>query len=273
MNQIDAAENPALAEQMINTIMADVETSAPQSETVSVTLEEPEDLVFELPGGYLNFQGDVLQEAEVRELTGRDEEALSRLKASEKILQEILQRGVVRVGNAKPDEEVLDGLLSGDRDYLLLRIFVATFGRTLTARPFCPRCQQIHEEDIDLLRDVEVRKLSSPYDRRFTVEISKGEVVVDLPTGVVQRKMISAIDRSVAELSSVLLENTVAQINGVPILSPGQVLDLPIRDRRTISEAIIERNPGPQMQDIEVTCECGMELEVPLSLAALFQFS
>jgi hypothetical protein len=272
MNQIDAADNPALAEQMINSIMSEAERPVIETESVSVTLDAPDELVFDLPNGYLSFPGGLVQEVEVRELTGRDEEALARLKTSEKILQEILRRGVVRIGTEKPTDEILDALLSGDRDYLLMRIFAATFGREITARPYCPQCQKVHEEELDLLDAVPMRYLDSPMDRRFTLEISKGEVVVDLPTGAVQRKMISALDKNTAELSSILLENTVSQINGTPVISPAQILDLPIRDRRTISEQIIERLPGPQLQDIKVTCECGTELEVPLSLAALFQF-
>jgi hypothetical protein len=271
MNQIDAADNPALAEQMINSIMAEAEKPVFDADSVTVTLDAPDDLVFDLPNGYLTFQGDIVQEVEVRELTGRDEEALARLKSSEKILQEILRRGVVRVGNEKPTDEILDALLSGDRDYLLMRIFAATFGREITARPYCPQCKTIHEEELDLLNAVPMRYLDSQSDRRFTLKVSKGEVLVDLPTGSVQRKMVSALDKNTAELSSILLENTVSQINGTPVISPSQILDLPIRDRRTISEQIIERNPGPQLQDIKVTCECGTELEVPLSLAALFQ--
>lgn len=272
MNQLDAAANPALANAVIQDVMA---TPADEAELVDepVDLQAPEDHSFELPGGYVTFDGSVTTTAEVRELTGRDEEALARLKSTEKTLQEILTRGTVRVGSQKPSEEVLDSLLSGDRDYLLLRIFAATFGRTIEARPYCASCQRVHETEIDLLNDVEVKTLSSPYDRRVTVSISKGEAVADLPNGATQRKMVSAIDKSVAELSSVLLENTVVEINGMPVINPSQVLDLSIRDRRAISEAIIKKNPGPQLQDVTVTCECGRELEVPLSLAALFQFS
>lgn len=270
MPQLNAADNPALAEQVIQKVMTPVEE--PVAEEV-VELDHPEDHVFTLPGGYMYLDGSVQYEAEVRELTGRDEEALSKVKAPEKLLQDILSRGLIRVGQAKPDESVLDSLLSGDRDYILLNIFTATFGRTITVRPYCTSCQEIYEEEIDLMDKVPVRRLESPADRRLRLKISKGEVVVDLPNGTVQKKMIAAVEKSVAELSSVLLENTVAEINGMPIMSAAQVLDLPIRDRRLISEKIIENNPGPQMQEVKVTCNCGTELEVPLSLAALFQFS
>lgn len=272
MNKLDAAANPDLANAVIQDVMAPtVDETEELAETVE--LQSPEDHTFELPGGYVAFDGSITTTAEVRELTGRDEEALARLKATEKVLQEILTRGVVRIGSDKPSPEILDSLLSGDRDYLLLRIFAATFGRTVDVRPYCTNCQRVHEAQIDLLTDVDVKTLSSAYDRRVTVAISKGEATADLPNGATQRKMVSAIDKSVAELSSVLLENCVVQINGTPVINPSQVLDLSIRDRRAISEAIINNNPGPQLQEVSVACECGRDLEVPLSLAALFQFS
>jgi hypothetical protein len=57
------------------------------------------------------------------------------------------------------------------------------------------------------------------------------------------------------------------------VLRDSQILDMPIRDRRKIAEAIMEKTVGPQMQDITVDCpQCASVLEVPLSMAALFQF-
>jgi hypothetical protein len=273
MNQLDAMDNPSLATAVINEVLSTADSALQEITEETVELRSPEEHVFDLPAGYVSFDGSSTRLAEVRELTGRDEEAIARTKSTERTLQEILSRGTVRIGDQKPTDVVLDSLLSGDRDYLLLRIFAATFGSTITARPYCPTCQKIHETELDLLTDVKVRTLSSPLERRITVTISKGTAVVDLPNGTTQRKLIMAIDKSVAELSSVLLENTVVEINGMTVISPSQILDLPIRDRRKISEAIIEHNPGPQLQEVTVTCECGRELEVPLSLAALFQFS
>ena len=271
MQQLNAADNPALAEHVIESVMgAQQSVEVPE---VVVELMPPQDHVFELPGGHLTMNGDVFTEAEVRELTGRDEEAITKAGSTERILQEVLLRGTVRIGTEKPSPELMDMLLAGDRDYILLRIFVATFDRTIDVRPYCQNCQRVSERSVDLLDDVEVRKLDSPYERRLKVKISKGEAVVDLPNGSVQRKMIAAVEKSVVHLSSILLENTVSEINDVHVISPAQVLDLPIRDRRTLSEEIIKKSPGPQMQNISVTCDCGKALEVPLSLAALFQFS
>ena len=272
MSTLNAADNPALATQMIDQVMARIEDEVTEDE-VEVELVGPEDLVFQLPGGYLTFSGEVLTEAEVRELTGRDEEALSRLKTVDKVLQEVLLRGAVRIGKDKPTEDVLDQLLSGDRDYLLLRIYAATFGPTVVATPWCGTCAKTIEREVNLLTDVSVKELKSPFDRKIRVQTSRGEVTASLPTGTVQKKMMASANKSVTELGSVLLSETVSEINGMTVLNPAQVLDLPIRDRRKISEELVQHLPGPQLQEIAVTCDtCQTELEVPLSLAALFQF-
>jgi hypothetical protein len=273
MTTINALDNPAMASQMIDQVMSTVHDDAPEQEEIEVDLAGPEDLVFDLPSGYLSMTGEVVKEVEVRELTGRDEEALSRLKSVDKMLQELLVRGTVRIGQDKPTESLLDQMLSGDRDYILLRIYAATFGSSITATPWCPSCDKVVEKEVDLLNDVEIKTLDSPFDRRVRVDTSRGQVIADLPNGTVQKKMIAAVGKSVTELSSVLLSGTVTEINGMSVFNPAQVLDLPIKDRRKISEAIVSHLPGPQLQSIKVACDdCNSELEVPLSLAALFQF-
>lgn len=273
MPQIDAAANPAQAQQMINDVMNMVnDTPETTPEQVAPEVIPPLDTVVTLPGGFITFAGEVITQAEVRELTGRDEEVLARTDSQEKLFQEVLTRGTVRVGNEPPSEEVLNNMLSGDRDTLLLNVFIATFGSDLEVTPYCNSCGDRVEATIDLRTDVPIRKLDSAYDRTFTVTLSKGEAKVELPTGHTQRLMMSAMDRNFAELSTILLANTVMEIRGVTVIDASQVLDLTIRDRRKISEQIIAKTPGPQLQDVTCACpRCNSTLEVPLSLAGLFR--
>lgn len=276
METINAAANPAQAQQMINKVMNMVNDDDPTDNPTTEDVPEvapPLDTVVSLPGGYLDFAGEVSYEAEVRELTGRDEEALSRLSETDKLLQEVLTRGTVRVGDQPVSKEILNNMLSGDRDYMLLHIFIATFGPTLEVGTYCASCDKRVEVELDLNRDVPIRKLDSPFDRVFTMETRRGEVRVELPTGHTQNLMIAAAEKNLAELSTLLLSNTVTQIKGTPVISPSQVLDLSIRDRRKLSEEIIKRNPGPLMQQTNTQCpNCETTLEVPLSLAGLFRF-
>ena len=86
--------------------------------------------------------------------------------------------------------------------------------------------------------------------------------------------MNSAEDKTIAELSTILLKGTVINIDGSPVYTPEQIQTIGIRDRRKISEEIAERNPGPKFDDIRVTCpDCETEVVVPVNIGALFQFS
>lgn len=271
MPTLNAATNPELANQIIKSVMESPSPS-PDVEVEAPDIHIPNDRVTDLPGGHITGTGGIVTEVEVRELNGRDEEMIAKSSSPAKTLQTVLERGVVRVGEERATPALLDLLLSGDRDWLLINIFAATFGRDLDLTPYCPSCTTRVETSVDLLT-VDVRRLESAYDRNFTVDCSRGTVEATLPTGKTQRSMLAAQERSGAELSTLLLADCVMSINGTPLYSPGQVLDMPIRDRRKISEEIMTRIPGPRLQDMKVTCpQCSVELEVPLSTVSLFQF-
>ena len=270
MPSMNAAENPDLANQIIDQVMSSTEEIVEEFEA---EISSPPETVFDLPGGYVLIDGSVLQEAEVRELTGRDEEAIVKLRSPGASMNETLKRGLIRLGETTPDSVVLEGLLAGDRDYIMLRIFAATFGSNTTATRVCPSCAETVDIEVDILDDVPIKRLDSPSDRIFTVDCKVGPVQVTLPTGHTQKQLLEAGNKNIAELSTILLASTVTSINGLPVLGPQQILDLPIRDRRKIAEEIGERNPGPQLQDITKPCpSCEVDMEVPVSLAALFQF-
>jgi len=267
-----ATTKTAVTNDMIQQAMSMIEEEPVEAPPEQPTLEMPPDLTFDLPGGYTSPTGEIAWTAEVRELNGRDEEQIAKTSTLIKALNVVLTRGLVKVGDFPVDDMLLNNMLAGDRDYVLMRIYAATFGEDVTTTRFCPDCQHNTEVTLNLLKDVKVRELDDPSNRRFTVECSVGPVVVDLPTGHTQKLLMASIDKSIAELSTMLLENTVVSINGNQILGRSSVLELSIRDRRLLNEAISERSPGPQMQDASAACsECGAVVEVPLSVAALFQ--
>ena len=267
-NTINAAANPAMANNLANQAMAEVPVQK------EVTIIPPSDTVVTLPGGYINTAGEVITEAEVRELNGNDEEAIAKASNVGKAILIILQRGTVRVGDEKADERILDRLLSGDRDMLLLSIFKVTFGRTADIPGYCGGCQEMKVVQVDLDQDIKIKTLADPInDRVFTVQGKKNEFVVQLPTGVTQKEMIINSDKTSAELSTIMLENTVLKINNSPVLSKLQVQNLGLVDRRTINEAIEKRLVGPQFDEVKVICpECEGEVSVPINFGTLFRF-
>lgn len=269
---IDAAANPDLVNKIVQDVFSEIESS-PTEPVEEAEVIVPPDTLVTLPGGYYAPFTGLITQAEVKELNGRDEEVIARTRSLGALLGAVLTRGVVSLGDHKPDETMLGGLLAGDREYLLLRIFAATFGDEVNSEMVCSNCGDTVPITISVTKDVPVKRLDQPSDRAFEVECSVGTVKVELPTGVTQKELYGASNKSWSELSTILLSNTVVEIKGRPVLGPAQVLDLPIRDRRKIAEEIAKRNPGPQFSDIKKSCpECEAEMEVPLNLASLFQF-
>jgi hypothetical protein len=265
---ISAAANPA----MVNNLVSQAMVEEPKQE--KATIINPTDNFVTLPGGYLTPAGELVTDAEVRELTGKDEEAISRANSTGKALLTILQRGTVRVGNERADEQLLDRLLSGDRDTLLLGILKATFGYDCDVPTYCGSCDEFKVVSVDLNTDIKIEPLKDKInDRVFTVEGKKNVFTVQLPTGVTQKELIFNADKTVPELNTILLENTVIKIDNNPVLSKLQVQNMGLVDRKTVVDELNKRMIGPKFEDITVTCpDCESEVTVPINLGTLFRF-
>lgn len=265
---INAAANPALANQLAT------QATAEQPVEQEAKIINPTETTVTLPGGYLTLAGELVTEAEVKELTGKDEEAIARATTTGKALLTILQRGTVTVGDEKVTEAILDRLLSGDRDALLLGILKATFGAECEVPSYCALCDEIKTVNVDLNTDIPVETLKDPIaDRVFVVEGKKNTFTVQLPTGITQKELITNADKTVAELNTILLENTVIKIDNSPVLSKIQVQNMGIVDRKNVIDEINKRMVGPKFDDLIVTCpDCESEVTVPINLGTLFRF-
>lgn len=266
-----ASSNPAMANDLLAKAIA---------EPVAQLIKEPEisepssDTLVLLPGGYINSAGEVIKTAEVRELNGKDEELVNKSASLTKAFNVVLERAVVSVGDEKVTPELLDKMLVGDRDAILLGIYKATFGPTAELAVYCSGCADIKDVEIDVDRDIEVRKLGNPVvEREFTVEGKKNVYLVSLPTGSTQKELVNNSDKTMAELNTILLEQTVLEINDQPVISKLQIQNMGIADRRKIGDELASRTPGPQFNDVTITCpDCEGKVVVPINLGALFRF-
>lgn len=266
-NTIKAAENPELVNNLVEKTLS--ETQAVDEPTIV----SPSDTHVTLPGGLLTSTGEVLRTAEVRELTGKDEEAISKASSIGKAMATLVDRGTVSIGGEPATESNLYKILAGDRDTLLLAIYKATFGPTADIPAFCTGCEDVKVVTVDIDEDIEIKRLEKPEDEVvFTVKTKRGDVVVRLPDGNVQRLLLDNSDKTQAELSTMLLEKTVLSINGAPVINKSHVQNLGLVERRTILDEIDSRIPGPKMQDISVECpDCGQEVGVPINFGTLFR--
>jgi hypothetical protein len=265
---INASQNPNLT----NKLVADA-LKEPEIQIEPANLSVPTDVEVQLPGGFVKFSGELLQTATVKELTGKDEEFIARTQNFNKVYSAVLQRGVVTIGDEPATPDLLNGLLLGDRDSLLLGIYRATYGDTATLLGFCTSCENSEEVELDLLKDIKVKTLVNPEeDRVFEVQGRNKTFLVTLPTGITENKLIDN-SGNVSEKVTILLEHTVLNINGQRVVSRSQVQDLGMADRQKLVDEITKRSPGPKFEEISMECpKCNSELVVPVSIGALFRF-
>lgn len=266
---LNAASNPGLANKLAQEATADTNT-APEP----AKIKAPLDVVVDLPGGYISPDGEVYRTAEVKELTGRDEEAIVKANSLSKAMLLTLNRGTVSIGDLKATEDVLDKILAADRDAIMLGIYRATFGDTAELGAFCNGCKDVKTVSVDIAEDIPIVKLNDPLeDRRFKVQGRKSEYTVILPEGKAQRDLATNTEKTTSELDTLLLEYCVVEIDGKTVMGKAQIQNIGLADRRTLLEEVISRNPGPQFDDLSTTCpDCGGEVVVPINLGTLFRF-
>lgn len=269
MTNVKTAAGAQLNNDLINEVLNATETE--EAQTLIIT--SPSDTSVDLPAGYITPDGEVAKVAEVRELNGRDEEALGKTGGGTKAYSVLLKRATVSIGGVPTTDEMLDGLLLGDRDALMLGIYKATFGNEVELPGMCGGCGEVKLVKIDLDTSVETKILVDPIeDRVFKVQGRKKEFLVALPTGAVQKELQAAGEKSAGERNTMLLQNTVMEIDGSPVISKAQLQDLGIMDRNAIADEISKRLPGPQFEDIYLPCsDCEGEVVVPFNLGALFR--
>ncbi|MDX3260698.1 hypothetical protein PV336_15875 [Streptomyces sp. MI02-2A] len=239
---------------------------------------------FTLPGGYVSA-GDytnVRYDAEVRELTGADEETITKARNAGlgKFISTLLQCGTVSVGDSKADAALLSALLLGDRDMLLLEIRRATYGDEVVWDRFsCPFCAEEFRLSITL-DEIPIRRLTDPTERVFEVPLRRGrKAFVRLPVGADQDAILAIAERTnESEQNTVLLSRcivSVVEADGDENAVTGNVefaRSLGIVDRKSILDAIEEKQPGPQYNDIKFTHDaCGKEVPLFISAGDLFQ--
>jgi hypothetical protein len=266
---INAASNPGLANKLVKEAISE----KPQ-EQEPVKIKAPLDVVVDLPGGYISPDGEVYRTAQVKELNGRDEEEIVRANNLSKAMLIALRRGTVSIGGIKATEDILDKILTADREVIMLGIYRATFGDTAEVPSFCSGCSDTKIVSVDLEKDVPIVTLTDPLeDRRFKVQGRKSEYTVILPEGKVQRELTSNSEKNTSELDTLLLEYCVLEIDGKNVLGKSQIQNIGLADRRSLLKEIISRNPGPNFDDITTTCpDCGGKVVVPINLGTLFRF-
>lgn len=270
----DIALNPS-AQAQVDEIISEANSGGHKPKPV---ISLPPDGTVILSGGSRLDERPV-REAVVGELTGADEERLAKSRANDtRWFNVLLQCGTVEIDGKPVTEEMLNGLLVGDRELLALGIRSATYGPDVeVGEIYCPVCNQNFDAVVSLETDVGYRPMTG--EPTFEVKLRKGGVaLVRLPNGADQTAYTEDPDLTDAERNSLLLSRCVETLPGdlgdqMPVAGfPSLVRSLGISDRRTILSEIDNRMPGPRYDEVEIEhAECGTKIPAPpLGLVPLF---
>lgn len=236
------------------------------------------DPVVTLPVGLLDHAAHgTVRTAEVRELTGFDEEDLARISRDTpwRYQQAIVAAGVKSFGPGdKRTTDVVGDLTMGDLNFLTMMVRVATFGKDIDYDIVCPKCKSQQAVTFYLPDDVPTLDAPAPESR---VTLRSGAVATVIPpTVTAQAKVLeAALQRKAtdAESNTILLGETVLHINdGRVWMGEESARALGIKDRILLLETILGAQGGPDLSNVPVDCgACGHTLNVAIDLTDLFR--
>lgn len=271
-NVVKGAETSAdVLNSLTNKVLSSVNNAAPEIDPVS-------DTEVKLPAGLITQNG-VVRVAEVQELTGRHEEALAKVRNNpSKFINTLLLSGVVSIGDEKISQKLIDKLLQGDIDALLLGIRKVTFGDDFEMYGVpCDYCGELNDLTLSLA-SIPVQELEDPEILEYEVPLRKGRKArVTFPTGEAQKELYRNAELTAPELVTILLEHCVLGfISATGTFTPARgktdILDLGKLDRDAIQKFIYEKQPGLRYDQVTAACSsCEREVLVPLNVAILFR--
>jgi len=268
--------------------VTDVQTNDKQAEirAAKEAIAGPVPLIGDAPATVLTLprglfqQGGWQRDVIVRELTGIDEESLSKVNDQLAFFSTVVALGTVSIGNMDvasiPLAErkfFLGELLIGEREQIFMKIIQATFGNEKTVPFTCTLCSTEQEMALLIDQDFIPKEISDIEQLTFTYTLRNGDVIeVRAAVGADQEETLTRRGASVAEQNTILLSRCITKRNGDLIVDPIVFCrKLGIKDRYAVLEAMIERQPSVQL-DVTTACSaCGGEQKIGLAWADLFR--
>lgn len=205
--------------------------------------------------------------AEVRELTGYDEERLATVENRKNItyaeyMTEVLKLGVVSIGDLDFSGR-LNELALGDRDALFLGIVRTTYGRERTFTATCPSCKDTNQVTLDLYDDFPVQEPSFDPTIGSEVTLRKGNTVrITFPTAE-DSLFVAKNSKTGAEQNTLMLSRCVHWEGEEGIDKEAWARSLNLADRNTLVQALLDAKMGPKVGEVDIECvHCGASMPV-----------
>jgi hypothetical protein len=217
--------------------------------------------------------------AEVRELTGADEEYLASFEAKATTTyadytSALLKRAVVSVGSVNIEEspEVIEHLILGDRDTLFMAIVKATYGVNREYVVKCPSCENKNDVVVNLDDDFPVSSTDKDIQGPLTTTLRNGSSVkFRLPNGSDSVHVAKHATNTAAQNTLMLARCVILSPEELKGKSPEDwAKSLNIADRSKLIKAILEIKVGPQLEEVNVQCaHCGINMPLGITWMSL----
>lgn len=265
MEVMDARADAQSASQMAAKVLEEAENS-PASSTPPMPRKAPDSMVTLPTGGT----------AEVRELTGADEERIARIPMKDFVWKQrdaIVRAGLVAIEDEPVDPKNLPDLLVGDRESILLAIRIATYGPQMDHKVICPQCESTQEIVLNL-DEIEHIPLEGSDTRE--VELRDGAIAtIVLPRASTEDEALKMASKGKtgADINTRLIAESVLSVQGRgPWLGDASARELGLADRKALLAAITDVKVGPKYDDLEAECtDCGHRASLDVTLADLFR--
>lgn len=248
---------------------------------VTNTAYDNEDRVYELLAGYTDENGVLHKTFTIREMTGKDEEAIQRADVKNngaKIISTLLIRCVMSIGTIlkkdvepKKWENIIKSLYVNDQDIILLEIRRISLGEELEANHVCPECKTKLQTVMNI-DELDVRPFNGQHKIPFTLirgyKDKRGEVhktgFMRIPNGYDREVLTPLAKKNLAKAETTMLTRICKFDDGIYI-DDDVMASLTTKDRNYLTSLMHDNNFGVKMS-VVVTCDsCGEEFEANLN--------
>lgn len=251
------------------------------AEKNNVVIQDFGEETFEFLAGYKDKDGNVIKEFAIREITGVEEEAISKAGIREnggKVVRTILEKCITRIGDITPKigqrewRDIIQSLSIADQDYALLKIREATLGSEIEMEHKCPHCGASLKSiiDIDELNIIpfggeEILDFELPKgyrDKQGTVhKLGK----IRYPNGFDREVLDTIARKNIGTANTMLLTRCIVELGDVKV-HDAIIRGLSIKDREYLLNVLRENAYGVELET-DITCSsCGEEFRSTLNM-------
>lgn len=239
-----------------------------------IDMMEDDSPVFEMLAGYKDKDGVVHKEFTLREMTGKDEEAIHKTDVKNngsKVVTVLLTRCVTRIGTLTPKsvggrqkwEEIIKSLYTGDQDYMLIQLRRISIGEEVELNHVCPNkdCKaKLHTvlalDELDTIpfdgeRAIEFELPRGHKDRKGVIHKTG---VMRLPTGL-DREILTPLAKTNLAKAETTMLTRLCKFDDGAYVDDDVMSSLSIRDREYLQKLLREHFFGVKLET-EVTCDC-----------------